>query len=61
MSNLRDLLGKLTLLESDAKGGSMKSAAKKPTGPKFVGKMKGTDPASARYSKLVGEIGRAHV
>ena len=33
---------------------TMMSAAKKPTGPKFVGKMKGTDPASARYSKLVG-------
>jgi hypothetical protein len=25
------------------------------TGTTFVGKMKGTDPASARYSKLVGE------
>ena len=25
------------------------------TGTTFVGKMAGTDPASARYSKLVGE------
>jgi hypothetical protein len=33
---------------------TMMSAAKKPTGPKFVGKMKGTDPASSRYNKLVG-------
>lgn len=33
---------------------TMASATKKPTGPKFVGKMKGTDPASSRYSKLVG-------
>lgn len=35
--------------------GSMQKATGKPIGPKFVGKMKGTDPASARYSKYVGE------
>lgn len=34
--------------------GSMEQATHKPTGPKFVGKMKGTDPAGARYNKLVG-------
>jgi hypothetical protein len=35
--------------------GTMADAAKHESGPKFVGKMKGTDPASARYSKYVGE------
>jgi hypothetical protein len=34
---------------------TMASAENNSTGPTFVGKMKGTDPASARYSKLVGE------
>ena len=34
---------------------TMTDAEQHSTGPKFVGKMKGTDPASARYSKLVGE------
>jgi hypothetical protein len=35
--------------------GSMSKATGRSIGPKFVGKMKGTDPASARYSKYVGE------
>lgn len=35
--------------------GTMKSAEKKPTGPKFVGKWKGTDSASQAKDKLVGE------
>jgi hypothetical protein len=32
----------------------MSDAENNPTGPKFVGKMKGTDPAGARYNKYVG-------
>lgn len=47
--SMRDLLGKLARIDE-----SMKSDAKKPTGPKFVGKWKGTDPASAAKDKLVG-------
>lgn len=47
--SMRDLLGKLARIDE-----SMTSAAKKPTGPKFVGKWKGTDPASAAKNKLVG-------
>jgi hypothetical protein len=42
------------LLEAFDRSGSMQAAVKHPSGPKFVGKMKGTDPASARYSKYVG-------
>ena len=34
--------------------GTMQSATKKPTGPKFVGKWRGTDPASTAKNKLVG-------
>ena len=41
--DIRNILGKLDQLSE----GTMASAKKKPTGPKFVGKMKGTDPASA--------------
>ena len=33
---------------------NMATAEHNPTGPKFVGKMKGTDPAGARYNKYVG-------
>jgi hypothetical protein len=47
---MRDLLGKLAQIEE----GSMTKAAKKPTGPKFVGKWKGTDDASQAKNKLVG-------
>ena len=47
--SMKDLLGKLARIDE-----SMTSAAKKPTGPKFVGKWKGTDPASAAKNKLVG-------
>jgi hypothetical protein len=47
--SMRDILGKLTRIDE-----SMTTAAKKPTGPKFVGKWKGTDPASAAKDKLVG-------
>jgi hypothetical protein len=48
--DLRNLLGKLDQLSE----GTMSSAKKNPTGPKFVGKMKGTDPASAAKDKYVG-------
>lgn len=48
--DIRNILGKLDQLSE----GTMASAKKKPTGPKFVGKMKGTDPASAAKSKYVG-------
>ena len=47
--DLRQLLGKLDLIE-----GSMKQAAKNPTGPKFTGKWKGTD-AGTPGRKLVGD------
>jgi hypothetical protein len=50
MSNMRDLLGKLARIDE----GSMNNAAKKPTGPKFVGKWKGTDSAAQAKNKLVG-------
>ena len=48
--DLRKLLGNLDNISE----GSMDSAKKKPTGPKFVGKMKGTDPAGAAKDKYVG-------
>jgi hypothetical protein len=48
--DLRNILGKLDQINE----GTMSSAKKKPTGPKFVGKMKGTDPASAAKDKYVG-------
>ena len=48
--DLRKLLGTLDSLTE----GTMASAKKKDTGPKFVGKMKGTDPASAAKDKYVG-------
>lgn len=48
--DLRNLLGKLDSINE----GTMATAKKKPTGPKFVGKMKGTDPASAAKDKYVG-------
>ena len=48
--DLRNLLGKLDQLSE----GTMASAEKKPRGPKFTGKMKGTDPASAAKDKYVG-------
>jgi hypothetical protein len=48
--DLRNLLGKLDNITE----GSMDSVKKKPTGPKFVGKWKGTDPAGAAKDKLVG-------
>lgn len=47
--DLRQLLGKLDLIE-----GSMKQAASNPTGPKFTGKWKGTD-AGTPGRKLVGD------
>jgi ribosomal protein L29 len=47
--SMRDLLGKLARIDE-----SMTSAAKKPTGPEFVGKWKGTDSAAKAKSKLVG-------
>jgi len=34
--------------------GTMQSATKRPTGPKFVGKWRGTDPAGEAKNKLVG-------
>lgn len=49
-----DIKKLLTQIDNISEG-SMKSAEKKPTGPKFVGKWKGTDPASKAKSKLVGE------
>ena len=48
--DLRNVLVRLDAINE----GSMKSATKRPTGPKFVGKWKGTDPASAAKNKLVG-------
>jgi len=50
--DLKDLLSRLDSI-SESKD-SMKTTAEGSAGPKFVGKMRGTDPASARYSKLVG-------
>ena len=47
--DLKQLLGKLDLIE-----GSMKAAEKHPTGPKFTGKWKGTD-AGTPGRKLVGD------
>jgi len=47
--SMRDLLGKLTRIDE-----SMKSDAKKPTGPKFPGYWKGTDRASQAKNKMVG-------
>ena len=46
--DLRNLLGKLTLIE-----GTMKSAERHPTGPKFTGQWKGTD-AGTPGNKMVG-------
>lgn len=48
--DLRNLLGKLDQLSE----GTMASAEKKSRGPKFTGKWKGTDPASAAKDKYVG-------
>jgi len=48
--DLRNLLGKLDNITE----GSMESVKKKPTGPKFTGRMKGTDPASAAKDRYVG-------
>lgn len=48
--SMRDLLGKLDSIDE----GTMAAAKKKPTGPKFTGKWKGTDPASAAKTKYVG-------
>jgi hypothetical protein len=48
--DLRNLLGKLDTLAE----GAMTSAKQKPTGPKFTGKWKGTDPAKAAKDKYVG-------
>lgn len=47
--DLRQLLGKLTLIE-----GSMQAAEKHPTGPKFTGQWKGTDKGTPG-TKLVGD------
>jgi hypothetical protein len=47
--DLKNLLGKLTLIE-----GTMASAEKSPTGPKFTGQWKGTD-AGTPGKKLVGD------
>jgi hypothetical protein len=47
--SMKDLLGKLSRIDE-----SMKSDAKKPTGPKFPGYWKGTDKASDAKNKMVG-------
>lgn len=47
--SMRDILGKLARIDE-----SMKSDAKKPTGPKFPGYWKGTDKASQAKNKMVG-------
>lgn len=47
--DLRQLLGKLTVIE-----GSMEQAAKQPTGPKYTGQWRGTD-AGTPGKKLVGD------
>lgn len=47
--DFRNILGKLTLLE-----GSMETATKNPTGPKFTGQWQGTD-AGTPGRKLVGD------
>lgn len=47
--SMKDLLGKLARIDE-----SMKSDAKKPTGPKFPGYWKGTDKASQAKNKMVG-------
>ena len=48
--DIRHLLGKLDTLNE----GTIADAKKKPTGPKFTGKWRGTDPASAAKTKYVG-------
>ena len=48
--DFRKLLGQLNTISE----GTMAAAKKKPTGPKFTGKWKGTDPASAAKDKYVG-------
>lgn len=47
--SMKDILGKLARIDE-----SMKSDAKKPTGPKFPGYWKGTDKASQAKNKMVG-------
>jgi hypothetical protein len=47
--SMRDILGKLARIDE-----SMKSDAKKSTGPKFPGYWKGTDKASQAKNKMVG-------
>lgn len=48
--DIKNILSKLDTLTE----GTMAGAEKHSTGPKFVGKWKGTDPASAAKNKLVG-------
>jgi hypothetical protein len=50
MSNMRDLLGKLAQIDE----GSMKKAAKNPTGPKFGGYWKGTQKSPPKPGQGVG-------
>ena len=45
---------KLLLRFDSLTEGSMARAKKKPTGPKFPGYLKGTDPASLTHSRMVG-------
>jgi hypothetical protein len=49
--SMRDILSRLDQLNESS---TMKSAVKKPTGPKFPGYWKGTDPASQAKNKMVG-------
>jgi len=49
-----DLKNLLANLDRISEAGDMKSAEKHTTGPKFVGKWRGTDPASRARDRLVG-------
>lgn len=55
--NLRGELARMQRFYPDEiKETSMSSAAKKSTGPKFPGYMRGTDSASAARSKMIGSV-----
>jgi len=52
--DFKNLLVRIDGIVAEEKAGSMKSAERHPTGPKFTGKWKGTDDASKAKTKYVG-------
>lgn len=52
--DFKDLLSRIDGIVSEDKAGSMKSAERHATGPKFTGKWKGTDDAGQAKTKYVG-------